>query len=207
MYYCVPPAYLFRAPLFLPDGISSALFASHWAIWGILAIAGGGCIWKGFSSGTRIPLKAGAAMLLITALWVLVAWAVATPRERLADAHASLLRAAETSDPDAVLRYLDDSCTVGQLNKQALRAQLQQWFNTLKIQRNILRYLEIRLNVPMATTYMNVLTTTGDDQPILTKWQLAWRDDPQSGWLITHAQLLSVNDQSVPPGSMIPTGP
>ena len=200
-------AFILRLPSSYSSSIA-AIFESHWFIWTALLGVAGACIWRGLRDGHRRLMQVGAVVGGITIFWILLAWLVITPRERLITANQAVVRAAAHDDVAGIVHFLSPQAVVGTWPRSRVAAEVQIRLNAARISGNFIRMLKVRLHGKRARVRLVVWTQTRDWGPFITAWQLLWQDHARPGdWRIVRVSLLSVNSHPLSPGESIPMVP
>ena len=191
-----------RSPPFLPEGVAGVLLETHWVWWIVAGVVGLGICWMSRVRSDRRSMRVGYAILGVAVMWVLAALLVDTPRERLTRIHEELGAAARDHDFDRVASFLADDFAAPQIGvsgdaipRDEIAARIKEY----GVKESYFRALSIRMNGREADSAITLLTTT-DAGPILTSWELRWRDVPGQDWQIRRARLTRLGDDVVPEG-------
>jgi hypothetical protein len=203
------PLAAIRAPGGLPPSIQTFLFESQWAWWTSLIAASIAARFVGRRRAERRLILAGWAIFGLTALWMVTATLVVTPRERLQLAHKALAAAAGNHDIATIASYLAPDFQSPNLDisrRAAAEEEIRERLKTYGIKGNtILRFhSQMRPGGDEADTEIVVLTTTDSIGSVQTTWELVWVDVPAEDWRIRHAEMTKIGDQPVGPEHIIP---
>lgn len=201
-----------RAPGGLPASVQAFLFESQWAWWTSFIAASIAARFVGRMRAERRLILAGWVLFGLTALWMVTASVVVTPRERLQLAHKALATAAGKHDIATIASYLApdfESPNLDIARRAAAEEEIRERLKTYGIKGNtILRFhSEMRAGGDEADTEIVVLTTTEAIGSVQTTWELVWVDVPAEDWRIRHAEMTRIGDQPVGPEHVIPKSP
>jgi hypothetical protein len=195
---------LIRFPAGMPSFLSS-LFEAHWLLWLTLLGVSAALFWRGGIQSNRRMRLAGAIVFALGLLWMLSAWAVVTPRERLRNAVTSIVRAATRNDVARMIHFVAPHTLFDGWNRRRMKQQLRLRLAAAHITGNLIRLLKIRIKGRKAQTQLVVWTQTRNRGPFTTAWRLSWRDHSRPGnWRIVRVRLLRLNGQRLPPGAVPP---
>ena len=190
-----------RSPAFLPDSVAEFLFATNVIYWIALAAVALAAVYVGRSRAQIGIFRTGLVLLAATAVWILSAYLIDTPRERLDAAHRAILHAAETKDAAAVVALLAPDFRSEPLNitrPETRQAVIAVILNVYHIRSNTITALKMELFPGGARSDIVVFTELEDLPMTKTRWQLEWIDDPASDWRLRSADLQAINDQPMP---------
>ena len=207
--YCLNPLpgpAFFRLPSSFPSAVAYWLFQTHWLYAAGLILLAFAIGWRGMTTHNSKMRWSGLGILLLTAAWLLAAWLVMTPRERLIRANEAIVAAATHHNVAGIVRFLAPRASFGNLGRPQIKALITERIHEADLTSNDIRYLGIHLQGRYARVRLNVLSYSGKyGTPLLTYWRLSWRDHKRPGnWQITHIRLLQLNHHSVPRGELIP---
>ncbi len=202
----LPEPAFFRLSASFPSSPAYWLFETHWLYAAgliLLALAIG---WRGMITHNRKMQWTGLGILLLTATWLLAAWLVVTPRERLIRANEAVVAAATHHNVAGIMYFLAPEARLGNLSRPQIKELITERVQEADLTSNDIRYLGIQMRGRSAIVRLNVLSYSGEyGTPLLTSWRLSWRDHQRPGnWQITHIRLLQLNHHSVPRGELIP---
>jgi len=187
----------------VPEGVAGLLFETHWAYWIPLILAGVALAGFVRVGSQKLARQVGAVMVMIGVLWMVLAFLVVTPGERLWTAHEQILAAAQGRDAKGIVDLLAPDFHFGSLDRAEMAKGLGTTLGFFRPRSNTVRYFEATVNGLTAESRINVLTTldgTGGmpGGPYLTKWQLEWVDlpgeGPQGGWHLSEIQRWFLSD-------------
>jgi hypothetical protein len=194
-----------RLPSGFPSGLGGLLFESHWLVWLALAIVAAAFCWSGLRAGRPVLVRIGGVLAALVICWIGIAMLIDTPRERLINANEALVNAAAHNDVPGVMAFLAPEIVLGTWDRDQIQEQLENRFSQIHITGNFIRVLDVQDAGSTASVHLVVWTQTSDVGPFTTEWRLEWQDQSAPGnWQIIYAQLISMNDQPLPPNSGIP---
>jgi hypothetical protein len=196
-----------RSPPFLPRPLTAFLFENHYLWWLAVLALGIVLILLARSRSNRQLLRSGQFTLALGILWILAAFLITTPAERLYNAHLALADATAKADVDRILSYfapnfvahagpvqiLDSTSSPQAKNDIAAAIKLY------GIKETYIRSYNFTLTSPTSAT-TNVTALTLAEQTLLTTWQVTWDDLPDQDWRIAQADLTKIGDQTIEPG-------
>ncbi len=181
------------------------LFEYRPFFWLAIALPGMAALWMGYSRGRRPVALTGGVILLLLALWIVIAQIVVTPRERLTDRQSLLAGAAAKSNMHDLMRFLAPNVQFGPWNRQEIKNQLASRLAAAQITGNFIRRGTTEIHGRNAVTRISVWTQTSRFGPVLSNWRLTWQDGPRpKNWQVVGIRLLQINHHPMPPGSVIP---
>lgn len=147
--------------------------------------------------------RVGIAFFIAALVWVMLAALFVTPRERLWQAHAAILTATQTRNPQEIQHLLAPDFRFGAMDRAAMSQGIETVLSQLKIISNTVRFFAIDLAGTAADSQINILTTveptaSGTEGPHLTKWVLRWRDTPGEDWRLVEIRRWYYGDQEMP---------
>ncbi len=200
----LPPA-LIRLSTGFPNAPGRILFENHWAIWAALLLVALAALWRGINTQRAMVRNTGLAVLAVTAIWVITAWLVVTPYERLVNANDAIVNAAAHDQVPKIMHYISRRATFGSWNYDQIQSGLSQRLKSAHISGNIIRSMTVRIRGDQAITQLVIWTSTRDYGPVITSWRFIWQDHPRPGnWRIMEVDLLSLNGHRAGPGAVIP---
>ena len=190
-----------RAPAFLPQ----TLFETHWLWWISAFIVAVAVLLFARARADRRLMPLGTALLALSVLWVLAAYFLDTPAERLHKVHLALAQAASTGDVDTIVSYLAPDVTISAEDVKMEAADKQTITDALKKygvkESTIISYTSTMESDNTARTKIQVITKM-DLGNIPTGWKLEWTDIPAKDWQITRAQYVPATlGPAAPPAS------
>jgi len=201
-----------RAPTFpagsLPAAIVSELFESHFTAWI-------GCIVIGFILSKiaqmrrqRALAQTALTLVLLTTAWMLAAYLVDTPAERLLFAHKRLLAAAQRKDMGGIQSVLDEKFAFGPLDRAGLVKEVEASLKTFTIKSNMIRSYEAQLGDRQARSAISVVSQLDGTAAgtYLTQWQLVWQDYG-ADWQLERIDGWKLNNQPMPAEDGFPKAP
>jgi len=144
---------------------------------------------------------------IATIAWMLLAFTIDTPAERLYRAHTDLATAAKNGDVDRIVSYLEpnfQAAVLGVDKAGAAKEEIGTRLKTYGVKGSTIRSYKSTIAGPAAFTQMNVLTQTDIAGPVLTSWQLSWDDVPGEDWRIRDVELVKIGDEAVGQGTVLP---
>lgn len=180
-----------RAPAFLPESLTTALFETHTLYMAILAIAAAAALFVGVTRANKPAKLGGIAGLALAALWLLLALTFVTPRERLYAAHSQIIAAAQANDPAPIKSLLHPDFSYGPNNRTTMNLLVDAAMKAFKIKSATVRFFDIQptLDPQARQTHINVLvqldaagTSPAPGGTYVTKWTLQWVDVPNQDW-------------------------
>ncbi len=207
--YCptpLPGPAFFRLPSSFPSSPAYWLFETHWLYAAGLVLMAVAIGWRGMITHNIKMQWTGLGILPLTAVWLLAAWLVVTPRERLITANEAIVAAATHRNVAGMMRYIAPEAMFGPLNRPEIGHLITRRLQEADLTSNDIRYLGIHLQGRSAIVRLNVLSYIREyGTPVLTYWRLSWRDHKRPGnWQITHIRLLQINHHSVSSHELIP---
>ncbi len=204
---CAPLAVI-RAPLFLPESINSLLFENHFLAWIACIIAGFVLTKLGTSRRQRRLMHMGFSVVMVTMLWMLAAYVVDTPAERLDQAHRRILAAAQRKDIAAIKAELADSFQFGPFDRAGLLQTVDASLKTFNIKSNIITSYDSQINNDKAASDLTVFSELDGASAgnCKTRWHLVWHDYGKD-WQLLRIENWSLNDQPMPAGGGFPKAP
>ncbi len=200
----IPLAFI-RLSTGFPTAPGRMIFENHWAIWAAMFLVGLAAVWRGVNTQRAIARNIGFAVLAVTVLWVVTAWLVVTPYERLVNANNAIISAAAHDNVPAIMHYVAKSATFGHWNYAQIQSGLTQRLKFAHITGNIIRSMTVRIRADQAVTQLVIWTSTRDYGPVITSWRFIWQDHPRPGnWRIMEVDLLSLNGHHARPDAVIP---
>ncbi len=176
--------------------------------WLAVALPAIAAIWVGQKRSDARATRSGLALLCLLIAWIGISFLVATPRERLLSRQAELVRAAGHDHIKIVMNILSADVLFGSLNRAAIESELNSRLAEAHITGSYIRSATAFIHGRRAVTDIAVWTQTQDFGPVISNWQLSWRDHRRPGnWQVTHITLLRINNHKMPPGATIPSGP
>ncbi len=202
----LPGPAFFRLPSSFPSSVAYWLFETHWLYAAGLVLIAVAFGWRGMITHNIKIQWTSLGILLLTAAWILVAWLVVTPRERLIRANEGVVAAATHHNVAGIMHFLAPEAGLGNLSRPQIKELITERVQEADLTSNDIRYLGIQMRGRSAIVRLNVLSYSGEyGTPLLTSWRLSWRDHQRPGnWQITHIRLLQLNHHSVPRGELIP---
>ncbi len=202
----LPGPAFFRLPSSFPSSVAYWLFETHWLYAAGLVLIAVAFGWRGMITHNIKIQWTSLGILLLTAAWILVAWLVVTPRERLIHANQAIVAAATHRNVAGMMRYIAPQAMFGTLNRPQIEALITDRLRQANLSSNDIRYLGIQRRGRYAHVRLNVLSYSHEyGTPVLTYWRLSWRDHKKPGnWQITHIRLLQINHHSVSSNELIP---
>lgn len=195
-----------RSPDFFSDQVAAFLFDSHWLWWLAIAAVAVVFFFLGRSRADKRLLQAGIVAFAVTALWILVALLVASPGERLYNAHKGLAQAAAAHDVDRMLTYLSDNFlapVIGITADVPARATIAGYLDRYGIKQTHITAYRYTRGTTTAVSDVTFITESSAG-PIKTAWRLSWDDIAGQDWQIVRAELLRLQDQPVARDLVIP---
>lgn len=197
-----------RSPAFLPNGVAAFLFENHFAWWLGAGVLGAVLIYLARARGKGNLMRAGQMLLGLTLLWILAAFAIDSPGERLYWAHTALATAVEKADIEQILSHFEPNFTAPNLHIDG---------DTLTAARNeigarLKEYgiRESKITTFASTVYANhtadsrfTVLTVSEAGLIKSTWRLFWDDETGSDWKIDNAILEKLGDTNIPTGEVI----
>jgi hypothetical protein len=198
-----------RSPAGLPESVSSTLFETHFLVWGICIIVAFILTRMGARRRQRSLAKAGFIIMMTTMLWMIAAYAVDTPAERLSAAHQRLLTAAQNKDIAGIKALLVPTFRFGPLDRDELASAVDASLKTFTIKSNVIRKYSSAVNDTHAGSEINVLSTLDGSAAgtYLTKWELEWEDNAEDGWRLGRIVKWYLNDHEMPASEGFPHAP
>lgn len=196
-----------RAPRFLPESVNMVLFETQWLYW-IAAVALAAILFHlGRLRQNRQLMRAGASLAVIWALWILSAYLLVTPRERLYQAHQTLAQAAQDNDVEKILSYFgaDFQCSALAIEVPAdAKEQIARRLKSYGIKSNTITSYRSDISGLSATTRLTLITQSSEVGPVKTTWEITWGDLPRADWRIERADLLLIGESPVSGGPALP---
>jgi hypothetical protein len=198
-----------RAPAFLPESLNSVLFETQWLYW-ILAIGAAAALFlAGQNRANRRFVMAGAAIVLLTLVWMAAAWLVVTPKERLYHVHQELADAVKAGNVDRIVSFLapDFQCTALSIHiLPEAKPELADRLKRYNVKGTTIWHYHSDISGRAAYTQVTLVTQT-DLGSITTRWGLSWDDmnpDAQGDWKIKLADFQGMGADSRRGGQLIP---
>jgi len=144
-------------------------------------------------------MRSGFAIAAITLLWMLAAWLVVTPAERLYAVHRELAAAAKEGDIERLFSHLENNFECPQLGVKSFaeaKAYIPTAMTQFHVKNNHVRAYQSTISGDTARVQVTFLTES-DTGLTKTSWELQWQDVPGSDWKLCVADLKTVNDSSV----------
>jgi hypothetical protein len=190
-----------RSPQFLPEAVMRLLFETQVWYWAFGIGVGLVLVGAGGSRASKAMVKSGIATVAITVLWVLLAWLVVTPAERLYAVHAELAAATKEGGKgvERLFSHLasDFECQqLGVRNLSEAKSLIAARLEPLHVKSNYVRAYRSDVSGETARTLVTFLTES-DMGLTKTSWELRWQDVPGSDWKMRSAELKTVNDAKV----------
>ena len=199
------PLALIRLSTEFPTAPGRILFENHWAIWAAMFLVGVAAVWRGINTQRAMARNIGLTVLALTVIWIVTAWLVVTPYERLVNANDAIISAAAQDNVPTIMHYVATSATFGHWNYAQIQSGLTQRLKSAHITGNIIRSMTVRIRADQAVTKLVIWTSTRDYGPVITSWRLIWQDHPRPGnWRIMEVDLLSLNGHRARPDAVIP---
>lgn len=167
----LPEPAFFRLSASFPSSPAYWLFETHWLYAAgliLLALAIG---WRGMITHKRKMQWTGLGILLLTAAWLLAAWLVVTPRERLIRANEGVVAAATHHNVAGIMHFLAPEAVLGNLSRPQIKELITERVQEADLTSNDIRYLGIQMRGRSAIVRLNVLSYSGEyGTPLLTSW-------------------------------------
>ncbi len=196
---------LIRLDVGFPTALGRMLFENHWAIWAAMLLIGAAGLWRGINTQRAAVRNFGSIFMAVTLLWILVAWAVVTPHERLVNANNAIVGAAARADVPAIMNYVSRRAIFGRWNYAQIQSGLTVRLESAHITDNIVRSISVQIRGNQAITRLIVWTTTRDYGPVVTSWRFVWQDHHRPrNWRIMEVDLLAINGHRTQPDAVIP---
>jgi hypothetical protein len=189
-----------RAPEFLPDAFNGALFEAQWAYWVVLAAAAGILWGVGRNRADRRMMRIGEIAAGVLLVWMVAAYSVDTPRERLYRAHTGLAEAAKRGDVDGILNYLSPdfhSWALGVEQTAQARDEIGARLKSDGVKGSTITEYHSDLSGRAAFTTLTLITDTDIAGPVKSTWHLSWDDVAGADWRVRDAELVKLGDEAV----------
>ncbi|MCL2639285.1 MAG: hypothetical protein FWD53_00415 [Phycisphaerales bacterium] len=153
----------------------------------------------GRNRSSKTLIKSGLTIATITLLWMLLAWIVVTPAERLYAVHRQLAVIAKEGNVEKLFSHLSENFELPQLgikNLAEAKAIVSVTVNNARVKNNHVRAYQSTIYGNTARTHVTFLTES-DTGMTKTSWELQWQDIPGADWKIRIADLKMLNDSPV----------
>ncbi|MCL2647047.1 MAG: hypothetical protein FWD61_08590 [Phycisphaerales bacterium] len=196
-----------RSPEFLPESLTRLLFETQIWYWAFGIGAGVLLFVAGRNRASKPLIRSSIVIATITLIWMLLAWLVVTPTERLYATHAQLAatiqdknRQNETKgDLKQIFSYLTNDFECPQLgikNLTEAKSLITAGLNQFHIKSNHIRAYQLQISNKTAQTQVTFLTES-DTGWTKTSWKLRWQDIAGDDWKLRTAELKTLNDSPV----------
>jgi hypothetical protein len=189
-----------RSPGWISEGIGGFLFESQWLYWFMTLGIGAACWEMGRRRADARLRSTGFGIVALVVVWVMMAFVVVTPKERLYAAHVGMARAAKEGDVGKIVGYLREpfrSSFLGVEGNGGAREAIERELRANGVKGTLITFYESDIEGKGATTHVTLLTETEVAGPVKTSWILSWDDVPGEDWKIGEADLVRVGDENV----------
>ena len=190
-----------RSPEFLPEALIRLLFETQ--IWYWAGGVGIGIIllMAGRNRASKPLLKSSLAVMAAMLVWMLLAWIIVTPAERLYAVHSDLAATVKEGDNmDRLFSHMTDDFECPQLGERSLaeaKAIIGAALDRLHIKNNHVRAYKSKISGKTALTQVTFMTES-ETGWTKTTWELHWLDMPGGDWKIRVADFQTLNDSPAP---------
>jgi len=197
---------LIRLSEAFPQTLGAWLFHLHPLALLAMAVIAIALLWRWQQTRNAKYLLSGGSIIAVGLVWLIMAWMVVTPGERLRAALENILTAASHQDVMKIEGYIAPDAVLGDWDRYRIVSELNYRLAQVRLSANYLRSFHMRRRGRRAQTNITVLSIARDYGPFVTRWRLIWQDHPRPGnWQITQLQLQSIGSSEVSPRA--PLGP
>ncbi len=150
---------------------------------------------------------AGLGCVALLAVWMLAAYLIDTPRERLYRAHVGLAQAARDADADRILSYFSpdfNSPALGVTHAQIAREEIGSRLKNYGIKGSTITFYRSDIAGKTAFTTVTLVTQTDAAGLVRTTWNLSWDDVAGADWKVREADLIKLGDEAVSTDRLLP---